>query len=135
MDLQAFLDTMSELDCEKRGSYHLTLGGLRDALADAPNDLPVTFDDGRAAGEFASYRGYYTDIAIGAGQCAETVAEWRGKTTVALTTTFEGYKGGDYPASPGKPLWRSEYGETSGFAIIGVAVKDGAFVLLTKYID
>ena len=117
----------------KKTAKHLTLGGLRDALAAAPDALPVMFDDGEAAGRLDSYRGFYTDIAIGVGQEAKAVAEWRGLTASALKTTFEGYKGGDYPASPSKPLWRSEYGQASGVAIVGTAVQDSAFVLLTKH--
>ena len=134
MDLQKLINAMNDQNCRTRSDYHLTLGDLRNDLATAPDDLPVVYDDGMGAGGFDSYRGYYTDIAIGDGP-AKLVSVWREKVAEALNTTFEGYKGGDYPASPDKPLWRAEYGSWSSVAIVATAVRDGAFVLVTKQVD
>jgi hypothetical protein len=135
MDMQKLIDTMAANNSATRGDYHLTLGKLRDALESAPDCLPVIFDSGGAAGDFGSYRGYYIDIAIDTAAKAAPVKKWRKKVAAALSTVFVGYKGGDYPASPGKPLWRAEYGTASGTAIIGVEVRDDAFVLTTKHVD
>lgn len=135
MNLQALVDQMNEAHSQMRSGYHLTLGALKDALWDAPKDIPVVFDDGMPVGFFDSYRGYYTDIAIGDGKSAPTVAEFVERVEKALEATFTGYKGGDYPASPGKPLWRSETGEASGVGVMGAEVRDGKFVLLTMQID
>lgn len=138
MNLQAFIDEMNEQDSRARANYHLTLGGLKDALENAPDSLPVVFNDGVGANYIDSYRGYYTDLAISDCKPVDpimSVAEWRGVVEEALATTFQGYKGGDYPATPGKPLWRSEWGKASSEAIIDVRVESDRFVLMTKRID
>lgn len=134
MDFQKFFDGLSEILLRERTKYHLTLGALRDALALASDNVPVVFDDGEGVGHADSYRGYFTDIAFCAGPVL-TAAEMRSVVAKALTTTFEGYKGGEFPASPEKPLWRSAYGEASGIAIVNAEMRGGALVLFTKMVD
>lgn len=134
MNLQALIDKMDEMDSQTRANYHLTLGGLQDALSDADDGLPVVFDSGDGAGEIASYRGYYIDLAISGGK-PKPVSDWKRIVEKALATTFVGYKGGDFPASPDKPLWRAKWGDASGIAIVSAAVTDGAFVLATKAVE
>lgn len=135
MDIRKLIEAMSEAGRRSRSNYHLTLGGLRDALDAAPDDLPVFYDDGAPVGDAKSYRGYYTDIALSDAAEPRTVAEMRVLVAEWLKTTFEGYKGGDYPASPDKPLWRSGYGTSSGVAIMGWTVDGDGFVLTTKLVD
>lgn len=136
MDLRDLIDAMVQDSHIQRQQYHLTLGMLKDALSEAPKEAAVVFEDKTAAGEFDSYRGHYIDISISDGEVPETVEVWREKVSIALKTTFVGYKGGDYPASPEKPLWRSEYGEASNQAIVGFDFTSGSeFKLLTKQIE
>lgn len=136
IQLQQFLEAMSESDSQTRANYHLTLGGLRDALEKADPNALVLFDDGTPAGGFDSYRGYYVDIAIDDAENAATVAEWRSEVQSALKKTFVGYKGGDYPATPEKLLWRSEYGCSSGVAVVGTSTGiEKRFLLNTKQVD
>ncbi len=136
MNLQGLIDSMNASDSAARSGYHLTLGQLQDALAEAPAEALVVFDDGAPAGEFDSYRGYYIDISISDAETALNVRSWRMKVSAALQETFTGYKGGDYPASPDKPLWRSEYGSASGVGIMGFDFSTGShFKLLTKQVD
>lgn len=133
MSLRDLCDVTNEGASLVRANYHLTLGGLRDALEHAP-DLPVIFDDGTGAGSIDSYRGYYIDLAIADGP-RENVPAWRARVAAALETTFVGYKGGDYPANPHKPLWRAEPGIASGIAIVTYGLRSDAFVLITKDIE
>lgn len=136
MDMQFIIDAVNTASCSTRGDYHLTLGELNEALASADDDALVLFDDGAAVGEFDSYRGYYTDIALGDADSPKTVAEFRKNAAAALETVFEGYKGGKYPATPSKPLWRSGYGSASGVGIMGVdASVEKRFLLKTKQVD
>lgn len=136
MDLQKLIDSLNEHGCAVRGDYHLTLGGLRDALNAAPNSAHVVYDVGDPyPGSFFSYRGYYTDIAIGEGNGPVTVAEFKKATAKALKTTFEGYKGGEFPATPDKPLWRAGYGNATGIAVVGTRFDGENLVLITKLID
>lgn len=136
MNLQAMIDAMNESESKARSGYHLTLGELSEALNDADQDALVLFDDGRCPGSIYSYRGYYIDLAIDECDKPKMVKEWRGIATDALTSTFVGYKGGDYPASPEKPLWRSEYGEASGVGVMASHTDiEKRFILVTKQID
>ena len=132
--LQPLIDTFNEHTAVERAAYHLTLGALKVALDDAPPTLPVTFEDGVGVGCFQSYRGYYTDISLTDGK-PKFVEDFRRRTDKALITTFTGYKGGDFPARPGKALWRSNWGEASGVAIIGFEICADAFVLVTRKVE
>lgn len=134
MDIKAMLDAVSDAAFESRKRYHLTLGGLQEALNDAPESSVVVFSDGSGAGEMDSYRGYYEDISVSTGEPA-SVSEWRDRVSAALSHTFIGYKGGEYPGSPDKPLWRSGYGQASGLAITHTSTDGGKMILYTRFVE
>lgn len=60
MDLQKFIDNMNESQAKERSNYHLTIGGLIDALEKAPANATV---DEKFNG-IGSWRGSYIEVAI-----------------------------------------------------------------------
>jgi hypothetical protein len=135
MDIQEFIDSMNEESSRLRSCYHLTLGELSNALDGVNPDFLVVFDGGLGANSLDSYRGYYTDLAIDVTGETKTVAVWRDIVKEALNTTFFGYKGGEFPATPDTPLWMAEYGVASGVAIIDIKVVVDLVVLVTKNLN
>lgn len=133
-DMQWLLNAVSDLARRDRSHYHLTLGGLIDALKPVPADRRVVFDRGSQPGALQSYRGYYADLAF--ERCPEPVraASLLAVCQAALGHTFTGYKGGDFVMGPDTPLWLAAYGEC-GPAIVGVTVTDTHVVLVTKDMD
>lgn len=136
MDLQALINTMSEVSQRERSGYHLTLGGLIDGLKALPADLPVIFShDGTSPADPCSYRGYYHDLAFASADEPRSVGDVLSEASNALGKVFEGYKGGDYLMTERTPLWASEYGMASGWAVLGLSVKDNKAVLETRLVD
>lgn len=133
IDLQKMLDAMAHSDMETRANYHLTLGGLLEALGTAPDAMTVEFDTGGSPCRPHSYRGYYSDLALEKTSDTVTVASLRREADGALGNTFEGYKGGDFTMSERTPLWNAYYG-SCGSAIVDAAISDGKLVLSTKEI-
>lgn len=132
MDMQQFMDMLCEAGERTRGKYHLTLGGLIDALGRNLN-LEVAFDTGDGVGKDCSYRGYYSDLALDAGPIA-TCADLLKRLSGAIGKTYTGYKGGDYTMRHDTPLWFASYGNT-GLAIVDAKVQGSRLVLVTKVID
>jgi hypothetical protein len=60
-----------------------------------------------------SYRGYYTDLAIGGRQEPTTVEEFQKALQKAVGKTYLGYKGGQFRMTKTTPLWFSAYGDVS----------------------
>lgn len=60
MDLQKLINNMNEQSAREKSNYHLTYGGLIEALKKAPKD--ATFDK-RVKG-IGSYRGSYIEVAL-----------------------------------------------------------------------
>ncbi len=116
----------------------ISLGALIDSLRNLPSDEPVLFDlDAPASpGRFASYRGYYEDLAVSlwadGGDIATTVGEFLTRAEAAVGDTFEGYKGGSYVARRETPVWASDWGEASGRAVIGLFHEGGRVIILTE---
>lgn len=135
MDIQAMMNAMLAATETERSRYHLTLGGLIEALEAAPARAVVTFSDGRHPREMDSYRGYYSDLAISCGSEPMTARGLLSIARAALNAEFTGYKGGEFMMKEETPLWRSEYGHNSGEAIIGADVRQGSVVLITKLVD
>lgn len=161
MDLQAFVNAMSENSAKDRSGYHLTYGGLIDALRAAPDDA---VSDERAVG-LGSYRGYYVDIALytdDSGCSASDTdedfdgdyskyAEWEDSHQVGAKTLprraheladflegllgnyFTGYKGGEYEITRDKALWLAkDYGDCSELAVVGIGEN---LELVTKLVE
>jgi hypothetical protein len=133
MDIQRLLDGVMASHRQARSSYHLTLGGLRGALRDLPDDAPVTVEGGGSIGREGSYRGFYADLAFRPVEAA-TVAEVRAACERAATSEYEGYKGGEYLYGDETPLWIADYG-CCGLAIIAAVPRDGGVHLFTKDTD
>lgn len=134
MDIQKFVDDMNKLDQRTRSGYHLTLGGLIKALRNAPEDMPVRFDDGRNPGCLDSYRGYYVDLALSQDESPITCGELSAIADDAVGGIFQGYKGGDFTMDEDTPLWAAEYGDL-GSAIMDAKIIDGVMILMTKQVD
>ena len=133
-DIQRLFDTISHAARDTRGDYHMTLGGMVDALSGYPADMPIRLDTGGAPGKPGSYRGYYSDLALSHGEL-DTVSKLLSELRRALGATFTGYKGGDFFMDEKTPLWVSEYGEVSGVAVMGLAAPHDTLLLITRKID
>lgn len=132
--LQRFVDAMSDQWQKDRAKYHMTLGKLIEELNAHPASTLVRHGDG-GLGEAGSYRGYYCDLAFEPTPTPGTVADLLAEATAALGNTFEGYKGGDFVMDANTPLWVSEWGASSGIAIMGLAAFDGDLHVITKRIE
>lgn len=130
MDMQKFIDVMSEADRRTRSNYHLTLGAAIKALEQAPPDAVVEFSDGGSPGAPNSYRGYYSDLSFEGGDKI-TAAQFLEVCRSALGATFEGYKGGDFRMEEKTPLWAAAYG-CCGPAVIAATVAGDKVILVTK---
>lgn len=100
----------------------LKLGGLIAALERAPQEKPVYFDVlNLAPTTFASYRGYYDDLALGFSgdysASAPTVAQLLEQCKAAKKETFQGWKGGDYRMDDRSTVWVANRGNTTGYQI------------------
>jgi hypothetical protein len=159
MDLQKIIDSMNESSARTRSSYHLTYGGLIEALEKAPSKAKI---DKRIKG-IGSWRGSYIEIAIFTDKsglsafndefngdykdydewlktnCTQidklpTNANELGKLLRSLIgKDFVGYKGGNFRIEEYKPLWLCTDSSNSGnTAIIGI---DDKLKLITKETD
>ena len=124
--------------------HQLTLGDFQTFLKRMPFDRRVRFDFPNAIPkEFNSYRGYYTDLALG-------YEDPYGKHLILENflqyvksiegQVFTGYKGGDYTMNRWTPLWAANYGDTTSIAIVGVTCGENEFdenpvVIRTAYVD
>jgi len=159
-DLQTIIEAMNLAGSEERSHYHLTYGGLIDALRAADPD--AKFDE-RVQG-IGSYRGYYIDIALfeGSRGFSTVDAEYRGDYTDYLKwherhpeqgagelprkagqlaellesligRYFTGWKGGQYEITRETPLWlEHDAGDADEVAIIGI---DENLNLITKDLE
>ncbi len=135
MDIQKLIDTMNDTAMRERANYHLTLGGLIEALEKCPPEKLVFLDEGGSITNPNSYRGYYSDLAFEPttlNSSAEVLLE---EAREALATVFTGYKGGDYRMTADTPLWVAHYGSASGIAMIDTELKQGGLVIRTKEVD
>lgn len=82
-------------------------------------------------GEFHSWRGIYAHLAIDLQPETITVGELLERASAAKGETFQGYKGGDYTMDGDTPVWCSEYGYASHFAIVGINAATDPVSLLT----
>lgn len=114
------VDAAVRTDADARGQ--LGIGELVALLRACDPSKPVTAvingNDFDVSADVMSYRGYYSQLAIEPGHgIAGALAD---RLDEAIGATFEGYKGGCFTMSRNTPVWVSEYGSASGWAITGV---------------
>ena len=131
---------------------HMTLGELAGSLEYVNPNAKVYTDFGarvesRIVGPFESYRGYYEDLAIGYSGIGASLQASAGSLLRAaqkimnggFSSTFTGYKGGEFAMNADTPIWISNYGEASGYALVDIVAEgmDGNeyAVLLRGYYD
>ena len=135
MDLQKLWDAFAAAQREARTQYHVTLGGAIKALEKIPAGKPVFYDDGKSPNKAMSYRGYYHDLAMNDADGAVTAGDLLKELKGALWSEMTGYKGGEYTMGENTPIWRSEYGDASGVAWIGITETPSCVLIRTKQID
>lgn len=92
-------------------------------------------------GKWASYRGYYDQIALAFGMPNDDEIEdididnFLHQCWSMVGATVHGYKGGNYVVLKSTPLWVANYGDASGVAITGFKQAAGYFLLETAIID
>ncbi len=114
-DMQNIFNAIFAATRSERSNYHLTLGELIYELKTISNfDMPVVVESVSGLDlhptEEDSYRGYYHDLAFALGHDLVTVEDLLIRCELALTNTYEGYKGGDYTMDRDTPLWIASYG-------------------------
>lgn len=118
-------------------SEQMTLGALIEELEKCNPEANVRFDFGYfCPAGCISYRGYYDQIALSYG-CATwpLVSKVLSELKSAVGTEFTGYKGGKYVMHRHTPVWVSDYGETSGVAVVGVSHGKHQVIIRTAHID
>ncbi len=107
-------------------------------LQDQEKSIYFDFLGFRPTGKVDSYRGYYSDLAIEFSNGSDsdcTVGELAKVLDNAIGETYEGYKGGEYIMNEDTKVWVSNYGESSGTAIVGVRDDDWRVLLITEQED
>ena len=124
------------------GKRQMTLGTFIAELSGMPTHSAMRPDDERSGffdfgtlepTEFDSYRGFYSDLALGFEVEGEgvTVAGLLASAREALGKTYCGYKGGDYVMTDRTPLWAANYGRSGQTAICGLRDEDWAVFIET----
>lgn len=115
----------------------MRLGDIIDALAACKPSSDVEFDfGGLHPTGVDSYRGYYSDLALGYGEngglnAGDLLKELRH----ADGAVFTGYKGGDYRMDRNTPMWVANWGRCHGVAVVAVEDQDWRVVIRTQMID
>jgi hypothetical protein len=101
----------------------MTLRQLLDALENVEPTMPVIYDMGVSPGRFTTYRGDYTQLALGAGPDLTVVGELLERGVDVIGTQLEGYKGGMYTMRQDTPVWAAESHHVSSLAIVAAKVR------------
>lgn len=132
-------DMMRLLEEGRQASHAgMRLGALVKALEAVPEGHWVMFDfGGLTPTDCDSYRGYYSDLAIGfeEDKPGPTAGEFAKRLRDCIGQTFTGYKGGDFTMAEDTPVWVANYGKTSGTAVIGVEDQGWRVLLRTACIE
>jgi hypothetical protein len=100
-------------------------------------NMPVVINmAGVYATMWRSYRGDYSQLALSFGTEEANdsrLAYFIDRSKLCLNSCLEGYKGGSYNMTGKTLLWVSKWGESSGYAIVGVKVIAGNVVIKTKW--
>ena len=138
--MQNLIDEIGRQGFKDRSRYHLTLGGLIEALEKTPPNMKVLTDTGLLLGNEHSYRGYYSDLAFEAFEPGDptgfkTASELLAICKGALGSQYGGYKGDLFKMEADTPLWVSKYGHCSGIAIIAKHYRRDRLILITKSVS
>jgi len=79
-----------------------------------------------------SYRGYYSDLALG---FQDRMEDFRVKGLLStlkscIGKTFEGYKGGDFTMDESTPVWVANWSHSTSTGVVGI-IKDGNLTVLS----
>jgi hypothetical protein len=116
----------------------LSLGEFIDKLKKLPKEAVIQFDfGGSVPTEFESYRGYYSELALGFtgeyGITMPTVKRLLELAEAAVGDTFQGWKGGDHEMSRETSLFVANPGNTSDTFIKDVRKKyDDWYEIVTE---
>lgn len=133
MDIQKMLDMMSNAARDERKLYHLTIGGLIDALEASKVDF-VQLDTGGGIGREHSYRGYYSDLSFEPIDEPAKASDVIKLCKAAAGSIYEGWKGGEYTMDLDTPLWVA-YSGCTGRAMISITDDGQTATIQTKQVD
>ena len=126
------------LEKEKQEEFALkpikTLGEVILLLKMQPSSNFVRFDfTSDNPQRLHSYRGYYSDLALGHEPVPElvTVGQLLKRFEDADGRTFTGYKGGDFTMHRKTLVWVASYGNT-GRMLVDIQSKDGVTTIITQ---
>lgn len=148
MDLQTMLDnalTARRYE-EMKSSLQLTLGEIILKLENMPPDAPVRFDFDSNVGGLDSWRGSYSELALGYQDDEPiTVNDLLNDCRFSVGKTYEGYKGGEFKMGRQTPVWVANWGESGAsvkdkydYETVGIkdiALKDGAVIIVTEKME
>lgn len=125
------------LQATREGTHEgMRLGEIIEALKVFEPATRVEFDfGGFEPTGLDSYRGYYSDLAIGFGSEGLNAGQLLAELQGAVGKTFEGYKGGKYEMDLSTPVWVANYGRSHGVAVVYVEAQSWRAVLRTALID
>lgn len=113
----------------------LTVEELILLLESVDEDKPITFLDGSFLGDLDSYRGSYSELAIGFEEgtptTQETVGEFSKRLRNKVGKTIYGYKGGEYKVHYGTTVHKANYGEC-GDIVVGIRENEESVDILTR---
>lgn len=89
----------------------MTLGQLIEKLKKLHPNTIIKLGSGYP-GDFDSYRGYYSELALMPSSTPKTAGELLKQCRSALRQTFHGYKGGEYKMSKNTFLYAADYSQT-----------------------
>ena len=86
---------------------------------------------------FQSYRGYYSDLAIGfdGDGVYPNVEKVLIQAKDCIGKAFEGYKGGYYTMHEATPIWVANWGKSGGTGVVGVRENEYTVFLETAIVD
>lgn len=138
MNIEDIMPGFHEKFRQRAIQHTMTLGQLIDELSTVDSDLPMRFCFGDLVPHTVlSWRGSYDHLAIGYAERTEPkVCEFLPQLTRALTSTFEGYKGGVYIMHRGTPVWVANWGSSgNNTAITSIKASKHEVVIHTKQVE
>lgn len=123
-NLQTIIDRELDKLKKQRSEEMMTLGKFIKALEKCSRKATVTLEPfGAIPTCFDSYRGYYSDLALGyvfseySPDVEITVEQLLKMAKKCIGKTFTGWKGGDFVMDETTPLWISNLGKCSDIVI------------------